>query len=147
VDCVVLKVGLKANCAVEWSLYCVVGLSVNCAELGHVVIRFGVVLEGRLVMKNPVDGFTVDGRFVTKVAVVVLILLLLVMMAGRLVEEVAVVVTSEESGPSTMTVGAGLEVPCWVVTTSKDGPTTWCELVLPDEKPGHGVVCDGGGLL
>jgi hypothetical protein len=62
-------------------------------------------------MKNPVDGFTVDGRFVAKVAVVVLILLLLVMIAGRLVEEEAAVVISDDSGPSTMTVGAGLEVP------------------------------------
>lgn len=100
------------------------GLLVNCVELGREVIKFGVVLEGCLVMKKPVDGFTVDGRFVTKVEVVELILLLLVMMAGHLVEEVAVVVTSDENGPSTMTVGAGLEVPCWVVKTSNDGPTT-----------------------
>jgi hypothetical protein len=139
VNCVVLKVGLKVNCAVDWSLFCIVGLLVSCVELDHVVIRFGVVLEGRLVMKNPVDGFTVDGRFVTKVVVVVLILLLLVMMVGRLAEEVAVGVTSEESGPSTMTVGAGLEVPCCVVKTPNDGPTTWCELVLPDGKPGRRV--------
>jgi hypothetical protein len=104
------------------------------------VTRVRVVLEGCFVMKKPVDGFIVDGRFVTEAAVMVLILLLLVMIAGRLVEEVAVVVTSEESGPSTMTVGAGLEVPCSVVITSYDGPTTSCELVLPCEKPGRRVV-------
>lgn len=105
-----------------------------------------VVLEGLLVMKNPVDGFAVDGLFVTKVAAVVLILLLVVMMVGHLVEEV-VVVMSVESGPSTITVGAGLEVPCWVVITSYDGPTTWCELVLLEEKPGRKVVYDDGVLL
>jgi hypothetical protein len=101
-----------------------------------------VVLEGLLVMKNPVDGFAVVGLFVIEVAAAVLILLPIVMMVGRLVEEV-VVVMSEESGPSTITVGAGLEVPCWVVITSYDGPTTWCELVMPVEKPGRKVVYDG----
>jgi hypothetical protein len=99
-----------------------------------------IVLEGRLVTKNPVDGFIIDGHFVNKVDAAVLTLLLLVMIAGFLVEDVAVVVTSEESGPRTMTVGAGLEVPCCVVKTSYDGPTTWCELVLPDENPGFRVV-------
>lgn len=104
--------GLKVNCAVGWSLCCVVGRLVDCVELGRLVMMVEVVLEGLLVMKNPVDGFTVDGLFVTEVVAVVLILLLLaVMMVGRLVEEVVVVVMSVESGPSTMTVGAGLEVP------------------------------------
>jgi hypothetical protein len=106
------------------------------------VIRVEVVLEGLLVMKNPVDGFVVDGLFVTKVAAAVVILLLVVMMVGLLVEEVVVVV-SEERGPRTITVGAGLEVPCWVVITSYEGPTTWCELVMPDEKAGLKVVYDG----
>jgi hypothetical protein len=112
-------------------------------ELGCLVTSVEIVLEGRLVTKNAVEGFTVDGHFVTKVEAVVLTLLLLVMIVGLLVEEVAVVVTSVDSGPSTMTVGAGLEVPCCVVTTSYDGPTTWCELVLPVEKPGLRVVYEG----
>lgn len=115
--------------------------------MGRLVIMVEVVMEGLLDMKNPVDGFTVDGFFVTKVAAVVPILLLVVIMVGLLVEEVVVVVMSEESGPSTITVGAGLEVPCWVVITSYDGPTTWCELVLPDEKAGRKVVYGGGVLL
>jgi len=140
VKCVRLKVGLKDNCGVVWSLYCVVGRLVTFIKLGCLVTSVEIVLEGRLVTMNPVDGFVVDGHFVTKVEAVVLTLLLLVMMVGLLVEEVAVVVPSEENGPRTMTVGAGLEVPCCVVTTPYDGPTTWCELVLPVEKPGLRVV-------
>ena len=141
--CVRLNVGLKDNCDVVWSVYCVVGRVVTFVELGCLVTSVEIVLEGRLVTKNAVEGFigfVVDGHFVTKVDAVVLTLLLLVMIVGLLVEEVAVVVTSEESGPSTMTVGAGLEVTCCVVMTSYDGPTTWCELVLPVEKPGLRVV-------
>lgn len=138
--CVRLKVGLKENCGVVCSLYCDVGRLVTFIKLGCLVTSVETVLEGRLVTMNPVDGFDVDGHFVTKVEAVVLTLLLLVMIVGLLVEEVAVVVTSEEKGPSTMTVGAGLEVPCCVVTTSYDGPTTWCELVLAVEKMGLRVV-------
>lgn len=138
--CVRLKVGLKSNCGVVWSVYCVVGRLVTFMKLGCLVTSVENVLEGRLVTMNPVDGFDVDGLFVTDVEAVVLTLLLLVMIVGLLVEEVAVVVTSEENGPSTMTVGAGLAVPCCVVMTSYDGPTTWCELVLTVEKPGLRVV-------
>lgn len=122
--CVRLKVGLKDNCGVVWSLYCVVGRLVTFIKLGCLVTSVEIVLEGRLVTMNAVEGFVVEGHFVTKLEAVVLILLLLVMIVGFLVEEVAAVVTSEENGPSTMTVGAGLEVPCCVVTTSYVGPTT-----------------------
>jgi hypothetical protein len=119
---------------------------VDCEELGRLVIIVEDVLGGLLVMKKPVEGFAADGLFVTEVRAAVLILLLVVMMVGRLVEEEDVVV-SEESGPSTITVGAGLEVPCWVVIMSYDGPTTLCELVMPVEKPGRKVVYEEGVLL
>lgn len=122
--CVRLKVGLKVNCGVVCSLYCVVGRLVTFIKLGCLVTSVEIVLEGRLVTMNPADGFVADGHFVTKLEAVLLTLLLLVMITGLLVEETAVVVTSEEKGPSTMTVGAGLEVPCCVVTTSYAGPTT-----------------------
>ena len=135
-----LKVGLKDNCGVVWSLYCVVGRLVTFIELGCLVTSVEIVMEGRLVTMNPVDGFVIDGHFVTKVEAVELTLLLFVNIVGLLVEEVAVVVTSEVNGPSTMTVGAGLELPWCVVTTSYEGPTMWCELVLPVEKPGFRVV-------